>query len=327
MMRWLSAFALVLAAPSLAADGLSAAQFERIRAVDLAMATIGYRLATANVALCDARAPVPGLALHALDQYPQPYRVGAKAAFGFAAPVAVEGVVAGSAAAAAGVQADDALLAIDGAALTVTASRATSSANRDRALAMLTAGAADRPVRLLLLRGGRRLPVEIAASPGCRSTFEVLLSQRFTAQADGRVVQVAARYFDLYEPAQVAAVVAHELAHNILRHRERLEAAGVRHGMFEGLGRSARLIRRTEDDADALSVALLYNAGFDPAAAVRFWREHGDEGESGLFRSSTHGTSAARAQAIAAAIAQIPANAPRPYLPPVLATRDQPLRQ
>jgi hypothetical protein len=326
MKRRLALFALLFAAPLLAAERLGPAQFDRIRAVDVAMATIGYRLATANLALCDKRVPVPGLVLHALAQYPPGYRAGARAAFGFETPVAVEGVVADSPALAAGVRAGDGVLAINGVALPGGVGRATDSADRDRALALLAGGAADRPADLLLLRDGQRRRVRVAPSPGCRTSFEVLLTTRFTARADGNVVQVSARYFDLYEPGQVAAVVAHEFAHNLLRHRQRLEAAGVRRGLFEGVGRSARLIRGTEDEADALSVALLYNAGYDPAAAVRFWRDPGEDDESGPFRSTTHASSDDRARAIAVEIARMPAAVRRPYVPAVLATRAEPLR-
>ena len=71
---------------------------------------------------------------------------------------------------------------------------------------------------------------------------------------------------------------------------------------------------------------LLRNAGYDPRIAVRFWREHGGDVDGGLFRSRTHPSSAARAKALEAEIARIPANAPRPYVPPIIATADQPLQ-
>lgn len=315
---------LVSAPPALAADGLTPAQFERLREVDVGLATIGYRLVTANAALCTDLTPATGLALHSLGQYPPGYRDGARRAFGFEAPVAVEGVVAGSPAAAAGIQPNDSLLAIDGAPLTATIGPATTSDARDEAQARIAEHPMGAPLRVTVLHDGRRRDVPIAAVPACRSSFEVLLGPALKARADGRVVQIGAPFFDRYDEAEVAAVVAHELAHNVLRHRVRLEAAGVHHGLFEELGKAGRLIRRTEDDADTLSVALLYNAGLDPSAAVRFWREHGGDVE-GLFRSRTHASSSDRASAIQAAIDAIPAGAPRPYVPPVLATRDQPL--
>src|SRR3546814_2491582 len=76
----------------------------------------------------------------------------------------------------------------------------------------------------------------------------------------------------------LAAAVAHELAHNILRHRERLDAADVARGLFKGFGRSARLFRQTEIEADRLSAWPMRGAGYDPPAAVRFWGRFGTRG-------------------------------------------------
>ncbi|WP_374944513.1 M48 family metalloprotease [Sphingomonas sp.] len=295
-------------------------------AADLRLAAIGYRLATANVALCTARAPVPGLAIHALSEYDPPVRPAARAKYGFAMPVAVEGVVAASPAAAAGVQANDALVAVDGAPFptSVTAGPAT-GADRDAALQLIASRPADAPLTLTVLRGGVRRAVTVPASPGCRTRFMVVIARTMEASADGTTVAIGTRFFERYTDDQVAVVVAHELAHNILRHRARLDAAGVKGGMLSELGRNGRLYRRTESEADLLGMYLLRNAGYDPQAAVRFWREHGGDVDGGLFRSRTHPSSSARAKAIEAAIETLPTDAPTPYLPPILSTRDSPL--
>src|SRR3546814_10090738 len=88
---------------------------------------------------------------------------------------------------------------------------------------------------------------------------------------------------------ELAALVAHELAHIVLRHPERLTAAHVSRGMFSIFGRNARLIRTTEIEADRLSVVLLANAGYDPMAAARLWRDHGKRlGDGGLLAGTTH---------------------------------------
>src|SRR3546814_20470345 len=59
--------------------------------------------------------------------------------------------------------------------------------------------------------------------------------------------------------------------------------------MFSIFGRNARLIRTTEIEADRLSVVLLANAGQDPMAAARLWRDHGKRpGDGGLLAGTTH---------------------------------------
>ena len=145
------------------------------------------------------------------------------------------------------------------------------------------------------------------------------------ASSDGHTVQIGVRFFERYTDEEVAAVVAHELAHTVLRHRVRLEAAGVKWGLLSEFGRNGRLFRRTETEADLLGAALMRNAGYDPAVAVSFWRDHGGDVDGGLFRSRTHASSKDRAAAIDAEAARIPKDAGRNWTPPLLATRDQPL--
>ena len=302
--------------------GADADFFEALRAVDGRMATIAHRLVTSNAPLCDRLAPTPGIVLHALGQYAPERRAGARAAFGFAAPIAVEAVVQGSAAARAGVAKDDALLAINGHQLGAQVSATADSGARDSALALIADAPVDRPLRLQVLRGGGRIDIAVPPMAGCRGSFEVLLGPKMEASSDGAVVQVGARFFERYADEEVAVVVAHELAHTVLRHAARLDAAGVKRGLLREVGRNGRLFRRTEDEADLLGVHLLRNAGYDPQVAVRFWRDHGGDVDGGLFRSRTHRSSKARAERIAAELAALPANAPVPYRPTILATRN-----
>ncbi|RYG56010.1 MAG: peptidase M48 family protein, partial [Alphaproteobacteria bacterium] len=105
-------FALLLVfGPALAlADDVQ--EFEAIRQADLKVAGIGWRLASANAALCDRISAGTGLQLHTLDQFDSLTRDAAKAHFGFATPVAVEGVVPGSPADLAGLKADDSLVRV-----------------------------------------------------------------------------------------------------------------------------------------------------------------------------------------------------------------------
>ncbi|MEH3160198.1 MAG: M48 family metallopeptidase [Sphingomonas taxi] len=325
----LSALALLLAMPVAAPAGAAedpAATFAALREVDGRMAGIAYRLTTANAALCRQLAPTPGWALHGIGQYDPALRDAARKAFGFEAPIAVEAVVPGSPAATAGVRPGDSIVSVDGRAPGGSSeTRGTSSADRDAMVDMIAAFPADRPLDVLLLRDGHQRAVRIAASPGCRSAFEVLLGPGMMASADGRIVQIGVRFFERYSDDEIAVVVAHELSHNILRHAARLDAAGVKRGLLAEVGRNGRLFRLTEDQADALGMHLMRNAGYDPQVAVRFWREHGGDVDGGLFRSRTHPSSAARAKAIEAEIARIPAGAARPYVPPLVAEAERPL--
>ena len=306
-MTTLLALPLLLAA---APAGLNENDLKDLRAIDLRLATIVHRLAVSNATLCRDRAPATGIVLHAASQYDSATAPAAKKVFGFGSPVSVEGVVGEGLA---GVRQDDAVTAIGGVALTARATPP-SSADRDAALDLLERQAS--PVRMTV--AGRE--VSIPAPQGCRVRAEVLLGPEMLAQSDGKIVQIGVRFFERYTDAETAVVVAHEMAHTILRHRVRLEAAGVKGGLLGELGRNARLGQQAETEADALGVALLFNAGYDPASAARFWRDHGSEIDGGMFRSRTHPATSARIKAIAAVAAQVPAA--RPWVPAVLAARD-----
>jgi predicted Zn-dependent protease len=109
------------------------------------------------------------------------------------------------------------------------------------------------------------------------------------ARADGILVLLYAgmlRFSD--NDDELATVIAHELAHNILRHRARLNAANIQRGLAQNFGRNARLTRATEEEADRLSVWLMADAGYDPAAAARFWTNFGKRHGGGIFAAPTH---------------------------------------
>jgi hypothetical protein len=294
---------------------------------DARLAAIGWRLATRNVALCDRTAPLPGWALHALDQYTALPLPAGQSAAQFPTPVAVMLVVPGAPAARAGVRADEGLVAIAGKPVPVPPATAPkSSATRDSVEAAVAAQPADRPLAVTLVERSARRDVTIPASPGCRATFEVIGDGGLGAESDGQMVRLGAALFARYRDDELAVVAAHELAHNILRHRERLQAAGVKFGLLSEFGRNARLFQRTETEADLLGMYLLRNAGYDPRIAVTFWRAHGGEVGGGFFRSRTHPSATKRAAAIEAEIARIPAGAGVPYVPPLVATRGEGLR-
>lgn len=303
-----------------------AGNMEALRALDLRLATIAQRLVTGNAALCRDLQPAPGLVIHARDQYDATPSPALLAAFGFATPVAVEAVVPGSAAARGGVQPNDALVAINGRAVPLPAGKAPTSATRDAAAALLASQPATAPLTLEVIRGGIQRMLTLPAQPGCRVAVEVLPGAEGTPYSTGTAIQVGEQFLLRFDDADVAAVMAHELAHIVLAHRARREAAGVGGGLFKELGRSGRLLKQTEIEADRLSVHLLANAGYDPASAPRFWRMHGREIDAGIFRSRIYPSPAARAALLEEEIAATPANVTRPYLPPLLATRDQPLR-
>jgi len=260
-----------------------------MRGLDQRVATIGYRLATAGRALCAVHENLPGFAVHDLSQYGASFRPAAIRAFGLDAGPAVLALVPGGPADRAGLRLDDVLLSLDGRALPH------GDPGRDRSfdrmaqiLDALDAAFADGSAEVEILRAGARLTLHVGTEPGCATRFQLIPSGRMNAEADGRYVQVTTAIAS-YVPddAELAAVLAHEFAHNILGHRVRLDAARVSRGFFGNFGRNAERIRETEIEADRYSIYLLDRAGYDPEAAVRFWTRFGQRGLN-FLGSPTH---------------------------------------
>lgn len=260
-----------------------------MRGLDQRVAAIGHRLAVASRDLCSERQWLPGLALHDLSQYGAEYRAAASRAFGLGAGPAVLALAPGGPAERAGLRLDDVLLALDGQALPRGgANEARTFETMERILAALEAAFSDGRAEASILRGGERLTLTIAAEQGCASRFQLVPSRRLNARADGQYVQLTTAIASyVADDGELAAVLAHEFAHNILRHRVRLDEAQVQRGFLRNFGRNARRIRETEVEADRLSVYLLDRAGYDPSAAVRFWSRFGRRGLN-FLGSSTH---------------------------------------
>jgi beta-barrel assembly-enhancing protease len=288
-------FPLLLAAaaaafPVAAAAQTDAAALLSMRELDRQVATIGHRMAVAARDLCVRRQGQYGFAVHDLSQYGAAHRPAAIRAFGLDRGPAVLALAQGGPAEAAGLKADDVLVAIGGVAIDPPAptDRRGAFAPVEQLLDRLEAAFDAGPVTLDLLRGGAPVQVTVTPEPGCATRFQLIPARALNAKADGVYVQLTsaiAQY--VADEDELAAVIAHEFAHNILHHRDRLRAAGVVGSLGRQLGRSARLVRESEIEADRLSVHLMAQAGYDPDAAARFWRRFGPRGLA-FLGSPTH---------------------------------------
>jgi hypothetical protein len=317
----------ILANPGAASVGpsQSAEELEAVRAADMKLAEIGWRLAVANAPLCDRLEAGTGLQLHTLDQFDSASREAAEKHFRFATPVAVEGVISGSPADKAGVRADDSLVRIGSIEIASLPGRPVTT---QRLVAVQTALAALPPgdsIQVQAIRGGASVTMIIQPVPACRSRFELRIATDFNASADGSMVQISSRFFETYPEEQVAAAIAHEFSHNILHHRDRLEARGVDFGLLSGFGANVKYFRQTELQADLLSVYLLANAGYSPRGSVAFWRNFGPSKAGGIFRSRSHPHWRDRVATLEAEIMRLEAMTQRPMIPSLIAERDEPL--
>lgn len=295
-----SLLALALAATPVDAER---AMLAGLQAVDARVTGIGHRLAVAGMAHCmaDAR-PLPGFLIHTLDQYDPGLRAAARAQFGLDAAPVVLAVAPGSAAERAGLRAGDALVSVEGKPTLSEPARKASFARSAAIEALIEQGIADGRLDLLLA-GGK--VVSVAGDRGCPTRFQVVPGRALNASADGTYVQLSTGLVEFVRSDdELALVIAHELAHNILKHRDRLDAQGVSRGLFRAFGKNPGRIRATESEADRLALRLMHAAGYDIAVAPGFWDRFGRETDAGIFSDRTH---ASRKERVAAAEAEIAA--------------------
>ncbi len=238
----------------------------------------GWRLTTGNAPWCaDA---VAKLGFQVLDAAGFEDADAVRRDLGLTGDLAVGAIAPGSPAERAGIAAGDTLIALNGAPLESRFPRARPSWQRlIDVTAALDRAAAQGAVTLELARThSAPRTVTVTPTPSCPTRFEVI-DRGGRASAEGTRVMLGRDFVGFDYPAdEFAAAVAHELAHNLLRHRRTLDQRG----------RSLGNVRTTEREADRLMPWLLANAGYDPAAALRFMRRWGPRHDGGLFRNRNH---------------------------------------
>lgn len=106
----------------------------------------------------------------------------------------------------------------------------------------------------------------------CGGRMVLSEANHLNAWADGRTVSVTAKMMRFAaEDDALAFVIAHEMAHNLLGHAERLRGISPHFTDDDTMAR----IRATEIEADILAVELVAAAGFDTAAAERLLQRLG----------------------------------------------------
>ncbi|MBO9696050.1 MAG: M48 family metalloprotease [Sphingopyxis sp.] len=294
-----AAIALALSSVPAGAAGGPADPYAALAQQEARLAAIAYRLTTASARWCPAVTPQPGWILGDLRRFPEGDRMAAGEIYGRADGPFIAAVAPGSPAERAGLTRGTRIAAINGDAILPAGEGPT--IRIDTAIVKLYS--LD-PAGAWTITDTQGHLFRMAPAPGCASAFRIEF-QGAQAAANGILVRVTlALAQSIDDDAQLAAVVAHELAHNILRHRDRL-----------GSDRSAARVRQTEFEADRLAVWLMADAGYDPAAAIRFWERH----KRPLVRATSHPPRSERIATIeseikAMAVARAASSTARPAL-------------
>lgn len=283
---------------------LAPAELQPIRdliAVDVKVASVGDQLARSG--LCAGRLSSPGWIVQDIAQYAPSLRGAATEALKLGQQPTIAALVPDSVAARAGLRPGDQILAINGQAVP---SATKGYARLQQLEDWVEQGLARDALSVRVKRDQRDFEVALTAQRGCASRFQLLPGTGLNAKADGRYVQVSGAVVEFVRSDdELALVIAHELAHNVLGHRARLDAAGVSRGLFAGFGKNRVRIREAELEADRLALYLVARAGYDPAVAPGFWQRFGRKLVPGFLSDGTHPGTAERVRRAEAEIARI----------------------
>lgn len=253
-----------------------------LRQADMRVAEIAYRLALAGAPRCSHHYPLTGLLFHHLAEYEPPDRALITSTYRLDRGPGILTVLGGSPAARAGLVAGDVLLAADGAAFP-SPIPAAAEPNRKAMRKMLEAAEMHLeerlkrgPAELTVLRSGRELRLTLDSLSACQGRVRLARSTQMNAFANGRYVVMTTSMLDyLRSDDELAVVLGHELAHNILRHEALRDEGGLPdEGLLRSLGIKPGRLWRNEAEADRLGLRLMAAAGYDLSAAIPFWRRY-----------------------------------------------------
>lgn len=259
MSKAVTAIGLLLAAVPL--PGFAQDAVHRFQALEQQLFTAGTRLSRANAPFCADTAASSGFLIHDAASYGDPTAI--RTALGLVGDIGVQAVADDVS----GLAPNDTVLAIGGTDVAESWPATDPAWKRAELLrSEMESRLASGPLSLTVANAdGETRIVTVEGQSACASRFEVLDGSD-DAWADGERVAMGRKWPAFaYDADAFAASVAHELAHNIQRHVQRLDR----------VNRRRALVRISERDADRMMPWLLYNAGYDPAGAVRWMSQWG----------------------------------------------------
>lgn len=298
-----------VSAPAAAESSGPAQRLTALTALDQRVARVAWRLSQANAGLCPVVRQSAGWALHSAGQYSPDVRVPAESRFGLQGDL--PGVLAapeGSPAAAAGLGEGDLILSVDGTDLAAGAERRAAQFEGLQAnIARLDAALAKGPVRLTVRRAGEERSVVVQPVEACGYDVQLNPSDDLNARADGRRLFISTALAGFTETDdELAVILGHELAHNVLGHRSWSESGGQgRTVVGQDCRRSLCDRSDPERQADRVGLYLSARAGYRPDAAPPFWRRFGASNWRVRYPQLAHASAGVRAQRLEAVQAEI----------------------
>jgi beta-barrel assembly-enhancing protease len=287
-------------------------------------------LRIANADLCNTKiSPVTGIIGIDRQSLAPNLQAAAQRLYGVSDGITVIDVVPNSPAAQAGLQSRDVITgAAKGAGVIPTGWNWSALTIPDLVKTIETS--AGNPITLLIRRGGNIFPLVMTPRLGCSYSIGLVFDDSFNAFSDGsRIVILTGLFNHVPHDREIAVIVGHELAHNILGHVEKklgnaaiggaagllvdigLAVLGINTGgavYRAGMEAGAKAYSQAfEFEADYLGLYLLARAGFEIVPAPDLYRRMGAEAPGSQIQNyfSTHPSTPERAVALTQTILEI----------------------
>lgn len=244
---------------------------EQERAAEQEIAATSYRLATANASRCADPQPMTGLTLHDIASYDARQRPAIRQVLALGPGFGVRDVVPASPAARSGIRDGDEIVAVGATQVEVfklglIGSRAT-PARVEAFEQVLDRTLRSGPVPYRIHRAGTIVEGTLSGEPGCGGQAVYVPDDLADAWSDGVRVAVTRGIVALAgDEDELAFVIAHEMAHNVLGHARQLAGHSA---LLAQIGIGSGAYQQSEREADALAATLMAAAGYAPRAAVR----------------------------------------------------------
>ena len=235
-----------------------------------------------NAVLCKSNArPLLGFTAKNQYSYSADMMDAAKELLGLDDRLQVMSVLAGSGAARVGIQRGDILQSIQEQALPQGPNAESDAA---RQLAAVVRNATE--LQITVLRDGKPSRLQVPLTLACAYSIDLGNADFVNAYSDGRRILVTRGMLDyLQSDAELAALLAKEIAHNTLRHAQTLQIKGTVAAVIDkllplkpdltGLAGSAgikTMPAAMDIEADRLALYMLARAGYSPAMAITTWQ-------------------------------------------------------
>ncbi|MEW6429004.1 MAG: M48 family metalloprotease [Thermodesulfobacteriota bacterium] len=286
---------------------------------------VGYPILVKNRPLCEDQVrPSLGMNVKSKELYKEEFQAVYGEAYGLADRFRITLVPRGSSAHEAGLRVGDEILAANGKPLDA------GDATAEKWAAAAGEYTMGTPVTFRLLRDGKEIEATATPKEICGYGIDLVAADAVNAMADGKNIILTYGMLRFVETdLELATVLSHELAHNIMAHREAAlqnakvggavglvfdiaaAAFGVNtQGAFTRAGMNAGSRHKSQEfemEADYVGLYLLAQAGYPVDGAPDFWRRmaagHPESIEESLHGS--HPSSAQRYTALEKTVAEI----------------------